>query len=204
LVSFELVDFLEEEARIKKEKLDALITIRTEIGKVYTEGGMPLSSHKITAPVLYVFAYNTNKADWDKNQSVAMSISNVISVYRYSDGTYPYTSNVKQTFENAGINSPVLMGYFTNKTEAENYRNSLLDVAPNAKFAVKEVEVKVKEQKSGTTTNTSETDFWGTKTNTKKQENIQNTETDFWGTATKNKKTESKKETKKEDDFWSK
>ncbi len=194
----------EEEARIKKEKLDALITIRTEIGKVYIEGGMPLSSHKITAPVLYVFAYNTNKADWDKNQSVAMSISNVISVYRYSDGTYPYTSNVKQTFENAGINSPVLMGYFTNKTEAENYRNSLLDVAPNAKFAVKEVEVKVKEQKSGTTTNTSETDFWGTKTNTKKQENIQNTETDFWGTATKNKKTESKKETKKEDDFWSK
>jgi len=194
----------EEEARIKKEKLDALIAIRNEIGKVYTEGGMPLSTHKITAPVLYVFAYNTNKADWDKNQSVAMSISNVIPIYRYSDGTYPYTSNVKRTFENAGINNPVLMGYFTNKNEAENYRNSLLDVAPNAKFAVKEVEVKVKEQKSTTTTNTSETDFWGTKNETKKQDNTQNTETDFWSTSTKDKKTEVKAEPKKEDDFWSK
>ncbi len=150
----------EEEARIKKAQLDALVAIRTEIGKVYTEGGMPLSTHKITAPILYVFAYNSNKADWDKNQNVAMSISNVIPVYRYSDGTYPYTSNVKRTFENAGISNPVLMGYFTNKSEAENYRSSLLEVAPNAKFAVKEVEVKVKEQKPNTTTNTSETDFW--------------------------------------------
>lgn len=190
----------EEEARIKKVQLDALIAIRTEIGKVYTEGGMPLSTHKITAPILYVFAYNTNKADWDKNQSVVMNISNVVPVYRYSDGTYPYTSNVKRTFENAGLNNPVLMGYFTNKSEAENYRLSLIDVAPNAKFAVKEVEVKVKEQKSNNTANTSETDFWGTKTETKKQDNLQNTQTDFWGTPTKDKK----KETKKEVDFWNK
>lgn len=194
----------EEEARIKKAQLDALIGVRTEIGKVYSEGGMPLSSHKITASILYVFAYNSNKADWDKNQNVAMSISNVIPVYRYSDGTYPYTSNVKRTFENAGINNPVLMGYFTNKSEAENYRNSLIDVAPNAKFAVKEVEVKVKEQKSNNSTNTSETDFWGTKTETKKQDSLQNTQTDFWGTSTRDEKTETKSETKKEVDFWSK
>lgn len=194
----------EEEARIKKVQLDALIAIRTEIGKVYTEGGMPLSTHKVTAPILYVFAYNSNKADWDKNQNVAMSISNVIPVYRYNDGTYPYSSNVKRTFENAGVSSPVLMGYFTNKSEAENYRNSLIDVAPNAKFAVKEVEVKVKEQKSNNLINTSEIDFWGTKTETKKPNNLQNTETDFLGIPTKDKKTETKTETKKENDFWSK
>ncbi len=192
-----------EEARIKKMQLDALVAVRTEIGKVFIEGGMPLSAHKITAPVLYVFAYNSNKADWNKNQNVAMSISNVIPVYRYSDGTYPYTSNVKRTFENEGLSNPILMGYFTNKSEAENYRNSLLEVAPNAKFTVKNVEVKVKEQKLNTTNNTSETDFWGTKTETKKQNNTQNAETDFWGTPTKDKKAEPKKETKKEVDFWS-
>lgn len=186
-----------EEARIKKMQLDALVAVRTEIGKVFIEGGMPLSAHKITAPILYVFAYNSNKADWNKNQNVAMSISNVIPIYRYSDGTYPYTSNVKRTFENEGLSNPILMGYFTNKSEAENYRNSLLEVAPNAKFTVKNVEVKVKEQKPNTTTNTSETDFWGTKTDTKKQNNIQNTETDFWGTPVKDKKAEPKKESKK-------
>lgn len=174
----------EEEARIKARQLDALVGIRTEISKVFTAGGMPLSSHKITAPVLYVFAYGSDKTNWNKNQTVSMQISNVIPIYRYSDGSYPYTSHVNRTFENAGITNPILMGYFTDKTEAENYRLSLVGLAPNAKFDIKEVEVKVKEQKSNTTANASETDFWGT-------------------TTSKTQKTQSKEVSKKADDFWS-
>lgn len=194
-----------EEAKIKEAQFKALTAIRTEIGKMFTEGGMPLSTHKITAPVLYVFAYSSKKAEWNKNQNIPMSISNVIPVYRYSDGTYPYTSNVKRTFESAGIENPVLIGYFTHQAEAENYRSSLLDVAPNAKFTVNEVEVKVKEQTGNTANNSSDVDFWGTKTEAKKQISTQNTETDFWGTPTKEKKAEAKKtEAKKEVDFWGK
>ncbi|MGA9211284.1 hypothetical protein [Kaistella sp.] len=196
----------EQEAAINKRQLDVLVAIRNEIGKIYIEGGMPLSTHKITAPVLYVFAYNSNKNDWNKNQSVPMSISNVISIYRYSDGTYPYTSNVKRTFESAGIGNPVLMGYFTQKNEAEKYRNSLVELAPNAKFVLKEVEVKVKEQNSNSqSTTSSDVDFWGTKTaDSKTKNNTDNnpSETDFWGTAVKNKKTEPKKTEQKQNDFW--
>lgn len=194
----------EEEARINAEKLEALVAMRQQIGKVFVEGGMPLTSHKVTAPALYVFAYSSNKAEWENNQAVLMSVSNIIPVYRYNDGTYPYTSNVKRIFENVGLSNPILMGYFTNETEAEKYRRSLLDVAPSAKFTVKEVEVKVKEQKANSTSNASETDFWGIKSTTKKQETSQNTASDFWGTPTKDKKIETKTETKKENDFWSK
>lgn len=174
----------EQEAAIHKRQLDALVSIRSEIGKIYTQGGMPLSSHKINVPVLYVFAYGSNKNDWNKNQNVALKVSNVIPVYQYSDGTYPYTSNVKNTFENAGINNPVVIGYFTQKNEAEKYRNSLLEVAPNAKFAITEIAVKVKE---------------------KQLDSISNSDVDFWGMGVKDNKTDNKKtEKKKEDDFWNK
>lgn len=100
------------------------------------------------------------KNDWNKNQNVVLKVSNVISVYQYSDGTYPYTSNVKNTFENAGINNPVVIGYFTQKVEAEKYRNSLLEVAPNAKFTITEIAVKVKEKQLDSNSN-SDVDFWG-------------------------------------------
>lgn len=208
----------EAEAEIKTRQLKALVAMRTEISNVFIEGGMPLSSHKISAPVLYMFAYNSNKADWNKDQSVPMSISNVIPVYRYSDGTYPYTSNVKRTFESAGMSNPIIIGYFTDQEEAEGYRSSLLEIAPEAKFAVKDVEVQVKERSiSAQSSTSSEVDFWGTKSSgevgsksipTKAKEK----EVDFWGMPVKDnatnkksletKKAEPNKEKQKEVDFW--
>lgn|GEM_PF-1764670 len=198
----------EQEASIKERQLKALVAIRDEIGEIFAEGGMPVSSDKITAPVLYLFAHGSNKADWYKNQSVAMALSNVIPVYRYSDGTYPYTSNVKRTFENAGISNPVLVGYFTDKNEAEKYRSSLLEIAPNAKFAINDVAVKVKEQALNTNAvRSSSVDFWGTKITDSKTQNTNNkqTETDFWAVPVKDQKAESKhSETTKQNDFWNK
>lgn len=197
-----------QEAEIKAKQLSALLALRTEIGKMYTEGGMPLSSHKIDAPVLFLFAYENNKEGWNQNKNIDIIISNIIPVYRYSDGGYPYTSNVKRIFENAGIKNPAIIGYFTNKKEAEKYRNSLIEVAPNAKFTLKNIEVKVKEQTINTSNKSSSTDFWGTDKNKNTEET--KTETDFWGND-KNKntpetkteiKTETKSEKKTETDFW--
>jgi len=185
----------EQEAKIKERELKALITIRSEIDKIFIDGGMPLSSHKVEAPVLYLFAHGSNKSEWNRNQSVTMSISNVIQVHRYNDGTYPYTSNVKRTFESSGISEPVLIGYFTNKDEAEKYRNSLLEIAPNAKFSIKEVEVKLEEQSVNTNAKQSDVDFWGTKTTDNKSQtknNNKQAETDFWGVSVKEKKAEPK------------
>src|SRR5690554_1422768 len=192
-----------QEAEIKARQLQALLAIRSEIGKAFEEGGMPLSSHKVDAPVLYLFAYQNNKTDWNKNQEIPMAISNVIPVYRYSDGSYPYTSNVKRTFENAGITNPALVGYFTNKKEAERYRNSLIDVAPNAKFILKDIQVKVKEQSTNTNVTSSNVDFWGNAANKDKpKKETKETETDFWGQPTNKTTKPEKEDEKKKDDFW--
>lgn len=192
------------ETEIKERQRVALVNIRNEISKMFPEGGMPLSTHKIDAPLIYVFAYSTDEKNWEKDQEIPLTVSNVIPVYRYSDGTYPYTSNVKRTFENGGVNKPILIGYFTDRTEAEKYRNSLVDVAPNAKLAVNDIEIKVKEQNTNAIQNSNnDTDFWGNK-NTDAKKNNTETELDFWGMPVKKKGTETKKnEQKKQDDFWS-
>lgn len=183
-----------EEARIKKEQLDALVGVRTKIAKLFIEGGMPLSAHKVTAPVLYMFAYASDKSIWNTDQSVPMHISNVIPLYRYSDGTYPYTANVKQKFEHAGMNHPILMGYFTDKQEAEKYRRSLINAASSGQFTIKEVGVTVKDQVvSNSKSQNPETDFWGRGTTGKNTgEKI---EMDFWGRPIKSNTSEVKKKT---------
>lgn len=174
----------EAEAEIKERQREALVNIRNEIAKVFSDGGMPLSSHNLNAPVLYLFAYSADKRAWEEDQEVPFTISNVIPVYRYTDGTYPYTSHVKRTFENRGIKNPTIIGYFTDRTEAERYRRSLLDVAPNAKFALSNIEVKVKE-------------------NNVSDIQVTSSDTDFWGMPIKKKDTEVKRiEQKKQDDFW--
>lgn len=103
-------------------------------------------------------------------------ISNVIPVYRYSDGTYPYTVNVKQTFEKEGMKNPTIIGYFTDKVEAEKYRRSMLDVTPNAKFDVKAINVEVKEKRAER--KEVQLDFWGMPEETEEADEI---ELDFWG-----------------------
>lgn len=192
-----------EEAAIKERQREALVAVRDEISKTFPEGGMPLSSHKVDAPVLYVFAYSGNKTAWEKDQEVPLDVSNVIPVYRYNDGTYPYSPSVKRTFENGGIKSPILVGYFTDKRQAEKYRKSLLDVAPNAKFALNNIELKVNEKSSNDDPdNHSGVNFWGNKKmDSNVEKNNAETELDFWGLPTENKKTKTQKEETK-NDFW--
>ena len=174
----------EEHARIKKAEHAALISIRSAINKTFKEGGMPLSTHNISAPILYLFAYNSPKAEWEQNKFVPMTVTNVIPVYRYSDGTYPFKANVDRIFEQGGLSSPVLMGYFTKKEAAESYRNSLLELAAKGKFTIKTVEIKVKEKTAESINGNMESpDFWGTrKVDQPKNKNIGTKEkTDFWG-----------------------
>lgn len=180
----------EQTARIKAAKTQALMELRAGISKTFPDGGMPISSHKITAPILYVFAYNSNKAEWEKDQSVPMNVSNVIPVYRYKDGTYPYTANVKRTFEAAGLKEPILMGYFTDKNEAEKYRHSLLELAPDANLIIKDIEVKQNQANSkGEKNYTQQNDFWGSGSsgepqapnNKEKKSSTPTKETNFWG-----------------------
>src|SRR5690606_26367390 len=144
----------------KARQLKALLGIREEINNIFPEGGMPLSSHKIDAPVLYLFAYASNKTEWKEDKTVAMTVSNVIPVYRYSDGTYPYIANVKRTFENGGMSNPIVVGYFTDQAMAEKYQQSLAGVAEQGRFQVSYVDIKVLKKDTDKPAS-AETDFWG-------------------------------------------
>jgi len=172
-----------QEKSIKANQLRALINIREEIGKMFPEGGMPLSSHQIDAPVLYLFAYTSNKSEWQQDKTVPMAVSNVIPVYRYSDDTYPYLSNVKRTFESAGMSSPVIVGYFTDQAMAEKYQQSLLKVSNQGRFLVDHIEIKVKEKDTGKPAS-AETDFWGNNvkpaTNNKEKPAVKKEADNFW------------------------
>ena len=171
------------EAKINENQTKALVAIRNQIDASFQEGWMPLSSHKVTAPVLYLFAYAMDKRNWESDVNIDVVLSNVIPVFRYSDGAYPYLSNVKKTFENGGVNNPKVIGYFTDKSQAETYRKGLIDVASSAKFSLYETVIKVKEKSSNDLqTTSSDADFWGTEKPKKTTPN-KNTETeiDFWG-----------------------
>lgn len=173
----------EHEAKINENQTKALVAIRNQIDASFQEGWMPLSSHKVTAPVLYLFAYAMDKRNWESDVNIDVVLSNVIPVFRYSDGAYPYLSNVKKTFENGGVNNPKVIGYFTDKSQAETYRKGLIDVASSAKFSLYETVIKVKEKSSNDLqTTSSDADFWGTEKPKKTTPN-KNTETeiDFWG-----------------------
>ncbi|HUH25522.1 MAG TPA: hypothetical protein VLY87_02755, partial [Flavobacterium sp.] len=103
------------------------------------------------------------------------------------------------------LKSPVMVGYFTDRAQAESYRSSLADVAPNAQFSLKEVEIKVKEKSTSQVQNTaSNVDFWGVKKADSETKQETNTEVDFWGNPVEKNKTETQKtETTKNNDFWS-
>lgn len=174
-----------QEAQIKENERIALVGIRDEIIGMFPEGGMPLSKHNINIPVLYVFAYKFDRTNWQKNEYVPLSVSNVIPVYQQSDGTYPYVSNVKRTFEGAGISTPVMVGYFTDKKLADKYQQSLIGTASDAKFNLNMVNVKVKEQ--SVSEKTSNIDFWGENKKGGKSETAVS-EKDFWGLDSKDNK----------------
>ncbi|PRD49400.1 hypothetical protein C5745_01920 [Sphingobacterium haloxyli] len=171
------------ERNIKARQLEALLNIRGEIDNMFPEGGMPLSSHKIDAPVLYLFAYASNKNEWNEDKTVAMTVSNVIPVYRYNDGTYPYIANVKRTFETGGMSNPVVVGYFTDQAMAEKYQQSLVDVADQGRFQVSHVDIKVLKKDTDKSAS-AETDFWGNQVkpdaNSKKKPVAKKKEDDFW------------------------
>ncbi len=155
----------EQEALIKEREFKALVSLRNTISKTFSQGGMPLSSHRVNTPVVYLFAYSSNNDDWKKNAQLPLKISNVVPFHRQSDGGYPYVTQVNQLFERAGMIHPTIVGYFTDKNEADSYRKALLELAPNARFVISEVEIDPQKSSpfSKMQESSSASDFWGIK-----------------------------------------
>lgn len=165
-------------AAIAAAKQKARIDMRNQLLRSFPNGGTPLTSHKVTLPEVYMFAYVTEMASFDKEQSV-VAVSNVFPVQQYSDGTFPYKTSVISKLKGYAPGDVMLVGYYGEKDKAEQMRKTFVNLAAQSELAVKTFAMKTP---PGTTALVSGAggDFWETgkkdSTGTKKAA----TKNDFW------------------------
>lgn len=148
----------QEEARIKLRKWQAVVSMRREMLKRFPDGGVPLSSHKVTANELYFFAYVLDSTDIQEENPVAR-VTNVFPVSRYGDGTWPFKNNITGELKNiTGSGRITIMGYYTTEKLAKDMHAAFLDIAKKCQVGVKHYTYK---GKKSTNTVSDDTDFWG-------------------------------------------
>ncbi len=160
---------------IKKKKEDQIFALRKEIFSMFRDGGIPLSTHKIKAKELFFFAYIFDKNVINTEKPI-LKVSNVFSVARFADDTWPFKNNLVQDISKMGKGAVTLMGYYTSLEEAEKTRESFIRILPKANTSVSEFVFKSKK----TTSVNTDKDFWGEEKNNTKNSNDTEKQSDFW------------------------
>lgn len=165
-------------AAIAAAKLRARVGMRNQLLRSFPNGGTPLTSHKVVLPEVYMFAYVTDMAAFDKEQSI-VTVSNVFAVQQYSDGTFPYKTSVISKLKGYAPGEVMLVGYYGEKDKAEQMRNAFVNLAAQSEFTVKKFAIKAP---PGTNTIASGTsgDFWETGKKNPAGEKKTDKKTDFW------------------------
>lgn len=148
-------------AAMVASKTRARIELRSKLVQSFPDGGTPLSSHKVTLPEVYVFAYVNDKATFSNEQAL-VSLSNVFPVQQYSDGTYPYKTTILNKLKGYAPGEITLVGYYGDKTRAEEMRNAFINLAAKSELAVKPFTVKTLPGSTSTGSKGSTGDFWET------------------------------------------
>lgn len=166
--------------QINNAKIKARVDLRTKLFESFPNGGLPLSSHKIEANNVYMFAYIA-----DKNQIAQefanVSVSNVFSIARYSDGTFPYKTSILDKLKGRGQGEIVMVGYYTDEQVAIKMHTSFTNLAQK------------------TTINTIP---FTVKSDTRSNE-VKNMTDDFWENGKKPEKQKiEKQKVEKKSDFW--
>lgn len=165
----------EQLAAIEEAKKQALIGLRMKLLNSFPDGGTPLSSHKISEPEVFLFAYITDKATFDQEQS-SVTVIDVFPVQKYSDGSYPYKTTLSNKLSGYAKGDITIVGYYTDKSKAIEMYKSFVNLAQKSKMKVQTVTYKA----SGTdSTKQKGKDFWGhDKENT--EEKKEGKSDDFW------------------------
>jgi hypothetical protein len=148
-------------AAMAASKTRARIELRTKLVQSFPDGGTPLSSHKVTLPEVYVFAYVNDKATINNEQAL-VSLSNVFPVQQYSDGTYPYKTTILNKLKGFAPGEITLVGYYGDKARAEEMRNAFINLAAKSELAVRPFTVKTVPGSTSTGSKGSTGDFWET------------------------------------------
>lgn len=169
------VNYEKKMAEIAEKKRLAHIKLREGVLEKFSDGGIPLSSHKVEADKLYFFVYTI--ADPVNADNPLMQISNVFSISRFGDGGWPFRSQVASDINKLAIGKQILMGYYTTEDLANGYRSSLINLAGESKFRIEFFSYKGK----STANHGVSGDFW--ETNTPASTPVpgeKNNQDDFW------------------------
>ncbi|HEY0667647.1 MAG TPA: hypothetical protein VGD22_05695 [Sphingobacteriaceae bacterium] len=166
-------------AAMETAKTNARIVLRTKLVQSFPNGGTPLSSHKVTLPQVYVFAYVNDKATI-YNQQALVSVSNVFPVQQYADGTYPFKTTVLNKLKGYAPGEITLVGYYGDKERAEEMRNAFINLAAKSELTVKPFTVKTVPGSTSPGVKGTTGDFWETGKKAVSDTTKAEKKADFW------------------------
>lgn len=153
----------------------------------FPDGKTPLSS-QVKQKEIYYFVYSYKQSDM-YSERPEIKISNVFTLAKYGDDTWPFKTNLMQKIAkvNKGLDPIILCGYFTDKNQAEELRQTLVNGANDNGFAIINITYEGnKTSQAGEKT----TDYWGNpttpKTDTLKDQKTLKPKVDYWGNPIKN------------------
>jgi|GEM_PF-5514766 len=185
----ERVRRIEEARRAEERRIhNELVGNRRSLILKFPEGSTPLSLQNINDKEIYFFIYSFQESTLE-NANPEIFISNVFSVKKYSDDTWPFKKNLKEKISASIKNLDFkLSGFYVDKNESEQRQQFFVKNAKSYDFIVKNV-------------------FYE---NEKPSDNV-NSNTDFWGNSTINKEklpsslpptANSSEDSKAKVDFW--
>ncbi|MDP3916228.1 MAG: hypothetical protein Q8R96_21080 [Bacteroidota bacterium] len=209
----------EEAAAELRAQKARLIEARTDFVTKLPNGKPPLSYQAKEATEIYFFTYSFQTASIEETTPL-IYISNVFTVAKYGDGSWPFKSNLIANIAktNNGLDL-ILSDYYLSKTQAEEQQQLLVRAASSYDFSVQHISYSGIKSSGKTEAGS---DFWGNATNdgdAKSNSNSTNNPAsanaaegqDFWGNpiTTIEKKPESStekkqepKDSKEDADFW--
>ena len=180
-------------AELRAEKARLIAARKIFVSKL-PNGKTPLSYQEKEAKEVYFFTYSYQTTALEEAAPLIF-ISNVFTVVKYGDGTWPFKSNLINNIAktNKGLDL-ILSDYYISKTIAEEQQQLFVRAANSYNFSVQPITYI---SKITTGNSDSNTDFWGnpTKGGTKQSPNTTEKKSatttpkakfDYWGNPIKN------------------
>ena len=163
-------------AEIENRRKAAIFGLRQKMFTVFSEGKLPLESSNVKQNEVYIFAYIANKENLTTQESGAIAVSNLITVKKMDDGSFPYKSTVISELKKFGTGNITIVGYYLDRGLAEQMQNKFSELATKSGLQINSFSYNTVKKES-----TSAADFWetGGKGDQKPKEK-QSKESDFW------------------------
>lgn len=170
---------------IENKRKAAIFGMRKKIFELFPDGKLPLESNNVKQDQVYVFAYIANKDILLTQENAAIAVSNVITVEKLDDGSFPYKSAFTNNLKKFGTGTVSVSGYYTNESDAEKMLNSFIGLTSKSNLQITRYNYNTIAAKKKTSS-VSTADFWETGDNdkvqsAKKEEKEEKVKTaDFW------------------------